>query len=85
MPMRFVYFASVRELIGVEGEVRELPAVVSTIAECIDYLRDQGPGYKAALADLSRLRFALDQKMAKAHTALAGAEELAIFPPVTGG
>ncbi len=83
--MHLVYFASVRELIGVDAEDRNLPESVKTIAACVDFLRGQGAQYQAAFAEPARLRFALDQKMAKPETALASAHELAIFPPVTGG
>ena len=83
--MRLVYFAKVREAIGVDGEDRELPANVLTVAGCIDWLVRDNANYAAAFADRDRLRFALDQQMVREDTALKGATELAIFPPVTGG
>jgi sulfur-carrier protein len=83
--VHLVYFASVREAIGIDGEVRDIPASVTTVGACLDWLREQGGPYQAAFAYPAKLRFALDHVMAKADAALAGAEELAIFPPVTGG
>lgn len=83
--MRLVYFARVREAIGVDSEDRTLPDHVLTVADCVDWLMDQNANYTAAFVDRERLRFALDQQMVWDGTALEGADELAIFPPVTGG
>lgn len=83
--MRLVYLARVREAIGVDGEDREIPSDVQTVAECIKWLAAQGESYATAFSDLPRLRFALDQQMVGQETLLEGASELAIFPPVTGG
>ena len=83
--MRIVYFASVREAIGRDGEERDLPESVLSIADCLDWMSGQGVQYSAAFGNRSKLRFALDQKIAKADAMLSGATELAIFPPVTGG
>lgn len=83
--MRIVYFAAVREVIGIDGEEREMPDHVATVADCLDWLSAQGAQYAAIFDNRSKLRFALDQKMAKADGALDGIAELAIFPPVTGG
>ncbi len=83
--MRLVYFAKVREAVGVDGEDRILPDNVLTVADCIDWLAGESAHYAAAFADRARLRFALDQLMVWEGTALEGAQELAIFPPVTGG
>jgi sulfur-carrier protein len=83
--MRLVYFASVREAIGVDNEERDLAENISTVADCLDWLSRQGAHYEAAFDNRSKLRFALDQKMVMPDAPLAGAIELAIFPPVTGG
>ena len=83
--MKLVYFARVREAVGVDGETRELPAEVQTVADCVIWLAAQGENYAAAFSELLRLRFALDQQMVGQETLLEGASELAIFPPVTGG
>ena len=81
--MKIVYFAWVREQIGLDGE--EAPEGASTVAELMEMLRSKGGGHAAALADESRLRFALDQLLVKPDAGLGDARELAIFPPVTGG
>jgi sulfur-carrier protein len=83
--MRFVYFARVREAIGMDAEERDLPDFVYTVQDCIAWLETCDTRYAAAFAEPGRLRFALDQQMVSPDTALAGHSELAIFPPVTGG
>lgn len=83
--MRLVYFAAVREAVGVPSETIDLPPHLRTVGETIDWLADQSSAYALAFQDLSRLRFALDQNMVSADAKLGDAVELAIFPPVTGG
>lgn len=83
--MKLVYFARVREAVGVDADERDLPDDVLTVGDCIDWLAGESAQYAAAFADRDRLRFALDQQMVWEGTALEGATELAIFPPVTGG
>lgn len=82
--MRIVYFARVRETIGVDGEKREVSAETS-IASLIDQMAAENARYADAFSDRSKLRFALDQHMVREEALLDGASELAIFPPVTGG
>lgn len=83
--MQIVYFASVREAIGHDSEDITLPEDVKTIDDCIAWLAASDTRYAAAFAEPAKLRFALDQKMARANAPLGTAKELAIFPPVTGG
>jgi molybdopterin synthase sulfur carrier subunit len=80
-----VYFAWVRERVGTDAETLALPANVSTVAALLDWLAARSAGHAAALSDRSRIRVAVDQQFAGPETALAGASEIAIFPPVTGG
>ena len=83
--MRMVYFAWVRERIGTGEEDVSPPADVATIAQLIDWLADRSAGHAAAFADRTRLRAARDQAFVALDTPIAGAREIAIFPPVTGG
>jgi sulfur-carrier protein len=83
--MRLVYFARVREAVGIDSEYRNMPEQVLTVADCINWLMNESANYAAAFANRDLLRFALDQQMVWEGTALEGASELAIFPPVTGG
>lgn len=80
-----LYFAWVRERVGTDTELLALPAEVATVAALLDWLATRSERHAAALADRSRIRVAVDQQFANAETRLAGASEIAIFPPVTGG
>jgi molybdopterin synthase sulfur carrier subunit len=80
-----LYFAWVRERVGTDTETLTPPASVTDVAALLDWLAARSPGHAAALADRSRIRVAVDQQFAGPETPLAGAREIAIFPPVTGG
>ena len=83
--MRMVYFAWIRQRIGESGEDLEVPDGIETVDALLDWLVSCGAGYAAALADRSVVRVALDQKMVGPEARLAGVNEVALFPPVTGG
>ncbi|OSZ67055.1 molybdopterin converting factor subunit 1 [Sphingomonas sp. IBVSS1] len=85
MMVELLYFAWVREQIGVDAETVTLPASVTSVAALLDWLAARSPGHAAALANRSRIRVAVDQAFATPDTQVAGAREIAIFPPVTGG
>ena len=80
-----LYFAWVREAIGVGEERVDPPEAVRTIADLIGWLAERSPGHAAAFADPARLRAALDQQFVPLEALLGSAREIAIFPPVTGG
>lgn len=81
--MRVLYFAWVAEKIGRDCE--EIETGSATIADLVDELAARGGGYAEAFADRTRLRAALDQTFAPLDAPIAGSQELALFPPVTGG
>lgn len=83
--MKVLYFAWVRERIGREAEEIELPAGVETVADLAGFLATRGEGYAHAFENPKIVRAALDRKHAKPDTPLAGAREIAFFPPMTGG
>lgn len=83
--MKLVYFASVREAIGLSCEERAIPDHVRTVGDLAIWLAGQSKEHASALNDQSHLRFALDQNMVADDAPLGDAQELAIFPPVTGG
>lgn len=83
--MRVLYFAWVREQVGVAEEAVTPPAEVRDVAGLIDWLAARSPGHAEAFADRSRLRAAVDQAFVPLDASVAGAREIAIFPPVTGG
>ena len=85
VPMTLLYFAWVREQIGRDAEEIALPADVRTVAALLDWLRSRGGGYASALDDLSVIRVAVNQEFAAPDHAVADGDEIALFPPVTGG
>jgi len=85
LKVRVLYFASVREKLGRDAEELELPADVSTIAGLRTHLRARGGAWAEALADGRLLRTAVNQDMAPPAAAIKPGDEVAFFPPVTGG
>lgn len=83
--MRVLYFAWVRERVGIGEEVVAPPAEVTSVADLIDWLAASSPAHAAAFAERDRLRAAIDQAFVPLSAPIAGAAEIAIFPPVTGG
>lgn len=81
--MQVLYFAWVRERIGIPKENVETSA--STVADLVEELKAREERYEAAFADLSALRVALDQELTDFDAPLAGVQEVAFFPPMTGG
>lgn len=83
--MKLLYFAWVREKIGIAQETVTPPETVSTISELITWLESRGPEYKAAFENRESIRTALNQTHVDHMTPVTGAVEIAFFPPVTGG
>ena len=83
MTLDVVYFAWVRERIGLAREKVETEA--TTVADLVAELAAREPRYAAAFADTRAIRVAADQELAGFDTPLAGVRELAFFPPMTGG
>ena len=83
--MRFKYFAWVRERIGRAEEEIEVPPGVATVGDLVAWLRQRGPEYENALAEPAVIRVALDRVHAERGKPIAGATEVALFPPMTGG
>jgi molybdopterin synthase sulfur carrier subunit len=83
--VKLVYFAWVRERIGRSSEEISLPAEVATAGDLIAWLRARGPEYEHALAEPRAIRIAVERLHAKPETPLAGASEVALFPPMSGG
>ena len=83
--MKLLYFAWVREKTGIAEEEVALPAEVCDVAALVDWLKGRGAAYRIALADLSTVRVAVNQEYAGLDHAVADGDEVAFFPPVTGG
>jgi len=81
--MNVMYFAWVRERIGVPSE--DVQTTAATVADLVEELRNRENRYAAAFADVSALRVALDQELSDFEAPLAGVREVAFFPPMTGG
>jgi sulfur-carrier protein len=85
MSVKILYFAWVREKTGKAEEVLDLPAGISTVADLVAWLKERGPGYAEAFARPGVVRAAVDQTHVQPTASVAGAREIAFFPPVTGG
>ena len=83
--MRVRYFAWLRQRTGVDAEEVEPPGHVNDVAGLLDWLRTRGPGYAEALQDLSAVRVAVNQEFARPDSPVSAGDEVAIFPPMTGG
>lgn len=82
--MQVLYFAWLRERVGAATEEVD-PGNAATAGELIEVLRGRDARYAAAFEDISAIRVAVDQKMGALDSPIAGAREVAFFPPVTGG
>ena len=82
MSVKILYFASLKEALGRSGESIELPAGVTTVSALRDWLVTQG---REKLASAKNLRCAVNQDMAGLDAPVREGDEIAFFPPVTGG
>ena len=85
MKVKLLFFAALREQLGTMAEEVELPAGVTTLAGLRDHLRARGGNYEKALSERTLVRMAVNQEMAQPTAKLAAGDEVAFFPPVTGG
>jgi len=83
--VKVLFFASLREQLGTGAEEVELPAGVGTVAALRSHLRGRGGAWELALAETKLVRMAVNQDMAPPTAALKAGDEVAFFPPVTGG
>jgi len=83
MTVKVLYFASLREQVGTPSE--ELDASPTTVAGLRALLIARGGAWQSALAQGKALRVAVNQEMAQPTTQIRAGDEVAFFPPVTGG
>ena len=83
--MKILYFAWIRQRIGKSADDLSVPAEVATVGELIDWLQTRGAGYAAAFADRDAVRMAVNQEHVDASYPVSDRNEVAFFPPVTGG
>ncbi len=82
--MQVLYFAWLRERVGAASEEID-PGGAATPRELVELMRARDPRYAAAFADMAAVRVAVDQEICDFDASIAGAREVAFFPPVTGG
>jgi molybdopterin synthase sulfur carrier subunit len=83
--VKLLYFAWLRQRVGTAEETVEVPASVATVADLLDWLKLRGPGFAQALADPRVVKVAVNQEYSGPDRRLAPSDEVALFPPVTGG
>ncbi|WPZ36663.1 molybdopterin converting factor subunit 1 [Thalassobaculum sp. OXR-137] len=83
--MKLMYFAWVRQRIGSASETVEAPAEAATVGQLVDWLKTRGPGYAEAFKDTRAIRYAVNQEYVEPDHPVAAGDEVAFFPPVTGG
>ena len=83
--LTILYFAWVRDRVGIDMEQVVVPDAVATLGDLAAWLAGRDPAHAGAFADMARIRAAVDQQFAPLDAAIAGAREVAFFPPVTGG
>lgn len=83
--MKLLYFASVRQTIGLSGEDITLPGDIVDAGGLVEWLKRRGGGYAEALSQPGHVRVAVNQAYGHAGTPVTDDDEVALFPPVTGG
>ena len=85
MKIRVRYFAAVKESVGHDAEELDVPASVSTVAGLRAFLRERGGAYEGVFSEKRLVRSALNQDMVQPTAQIKAGDEVAFFPPVTGG
>lgn len=83
--MKILYFAWLKTKIGIAEEQVTPPADVRTVAELIAWLKGRGPEFAGALANDAVVKVAVNQEYARRDQPVGSGDEVALFPPVTGG
>jgi molybdopterin synthase sulfur carrier subunit len=83
--VKVLYFASLRERVGKGSEEVELPAGIATLGALRTHLIARGGAWETSLGGNKSVRMAVNQDMAAASAAISAGDEIAFFPPVTGG
>lgn len=83
--IRILYFAGLRERLGCGGEQLAPPSAVATVADLIEHLRGRGGVWAQTLGPGEPLMIAVNQELARPATLIRDTDEVALFPPVTGG
>ncbi|MGH7005909.1 MAG: molybdopterin converting factor subunit 1 [Alphaproteobacteria bacterium] len=83
--MKILYFAWLRQKIGAGEEAVAPPPAVNTVAALVAWLKSKSPAHAAAFANMKAVRVAINQEFADWDAPIAAGDEIAFFPPVTGG
>jgi sulfur-carrier protein len=83
--VRLLYFACLRERLGKAEEQIEPPAGISTVGELMAWLAERDEQYAHAFENAKVIRAAIDHRHVRTDASIAGAGEIAFFPPMTGG
>jgi sulfur-carrier protein len=83
--VKLLYFAWVRERIGKAEEEVDPPSGIATVGDLVSWLTKRGEGYAYAFENPKVIRAAIDRTHVRADAGIAGAREIAFFPPMTGG
>ncbi len=83
--MQLLYFGWVRGKIGIDRETIEVPEGIDDVEGLITWLRGRGAGYAEALVDPLVVRVAVNQELVDFDQPVASGDEIAVFPPMTGG
>jgi molybdopterin converting factor subunit 1 len=84
-PLRLLYFAGLRERLGAAAEEVALPDGIATVGGLMAWQRRRGPAHAIAFAAEARVRCAVNQDFAGPEAAVGAGDEVAFFPPMTGG
>ena len=85
MKIRILFFASLRERLGAAAEELDAPAAVNTVGTLREHLHGRGGPWAEVFAPARNVRAAVNQDMAQPTAAIKAGDEVAFFPPVTGG
>lgn len=83
--MKILYFAWMRQRTGISNEEVDLPGTVATVDALVDWLESRGDGYRDAFAKREVIRAAVNQEYVQFDHPVKNDDEIAFFPPVTGG
>ncbi len=83
--MKLLYFAAIRSRVGIGEETVAVPPGIRTVADLLAWQRDRGAAFADAFRDLQVVRVAVNEEYAQAGHPVRDGDEVAFFPPVTGG
>ncbi|QNT78698.1 molybdopterin converting factor subunit 1 [Entomobacter blattae] len=83
--LHILYFAWLRDKIGLESEYLTLPADIENVGDLIGWMQKREPPFSELFDDVSTIRVAVNQTFAKLEDVVRAGDEIAFFPPVTGG